>query len=217
MRVYFLRHGKAAAREEWQEDDAARPLTDTGREEARQAARGLDALDLGIARIFTSPFVRARETAELTAQALGLPVEEADELAAGCYLPGLAQVLARTLPEQPVMLVGHEPDFSTLIGLLIGGADSAAVVLKKGGCGCVELADGAAEVASGKPRKLLGKGELVWLLTPRQLALMAPQKIVTSLPGREAQPHANGASKPKPTRSPGITGRKGAGQPLDHA
>jgi phosphohistidine phosphatase len=182
MQLYFLRHGKAASRSTSTTDDAARPLTDEGREETRRAARGLAALDLGIERIVTSPFVRARETAALTAEKLGLPVEEADELAAGCDLDGLARVLGRLASAQQVMLVGHEPDFSTLIGLLIAGRQGVAVLLKKGACCRVDLPDRAAESAADDARKLLGKGELVWLMTTKQLALMAPGET----PAREA-------------------------------
>jgi phosphohistidine phosphatase len=173
MQLYFLRHGKAADRETWRDDDAVRPLTDQGREETRRAAQGLVALDLGIERILTSPYVRARETAALTAEALHLVIEECAELAAGCALDGLARLLGNRGTAQAVMLVGHEPDFSTMIGQLIAGPSGAMIALKKGACCRVDLPDRTAESSARSMRKLLGKGELVWLVTPRQLALMA--------------------------------------------
>lgn len=190
MRLYLLRHGKAEARATWEADDALRPLTDEGREATRRAARGLAALDLGIERVLTSPFARARETALLTAEALALAAEEVEEvadLAPGCDLDGFNRMLCRIGPAQNTLLVGHEPDFSTLVGLLIAGRQGAGIDFKKGACCCVELPERVAEVAAGHRPKVLGKGELVWLLTARQLGLMAP---VSATPRRAPAAHA---------------------------
>jgi phosphohistidine phosphatase len=177
MRLYFLRHGKAADRATWQQSDDLRPLTDEGRAETRRAALGLAAIDggqsLGIERICTSPLVRARETAALTAEVLHLPVEERAELAAGCDLDALAHVAAAASSAHGLLLVGHEPDFSTLIGQLIAGRAGAAIKLKKGACCRVDLGERALAAAGQEPRKLLGSGELVWLLTAAQLGAMA--------------------------------------------
>ena len=154
MRVYFLRHGKAEDRAAW------RGATPTGRSRPR-ARRSCGARRSGSAPwtsrstlIVTSPLARARRTAEIVADELGLGgrLVEDDRLAPGFDLRRLEQVLAAHGPAGAVMVVGHEPDFSETIAELIGGGD---VVMKKGGLARVDVTAPAA-----------GGGQLVWLLTP---------------------------------------------------
>jgi len=167
MQLYFLRHGKAGDRDEWTGPDFERPLTAEGREEMRAVARGLRALDVRPDAVLSSPLVRAWQTAEIVAEELGLPsVTDAPTLAPGCDLDLLAAALQRVRSAGAVMVVGHEPDFSTLIGLLIGGRKAPAEVeLKKGACCRVDV---SGSLDSGDA--LVGHGTLVWLLTSKQLA-----------------------------------------------
>jgi phosphohistidine phosphatase len=154
MRVYFLRHGKAEDQSAWPGDDADRPLTAEGEEALRREAKRLRTMDLALDVLVTSPFARARGTAEIVAAELGLGgrLVEDDRLAPGFDLRRLEQVLAAHGPAGAVMVVGHEPDFSETIAELIGGGD---VVMKKGGLARVDVTAPAA-----------GGGQLVWLLTP---------------------------------------------------
>ena len=154
MRVYFLRHGKAEDRAAWRGDDADRPLTAEGEEALRREAKALRAMDLALDVIVTSPLARARRTAEIVADELGLGgrLVEDDRLAPGFDVRRLEQVLAAHGPAGAVMVVGHEPDFSETVAELIGGGD---VVMKKGGLARVDVTAPAA-----------GGGQLVWLLTP---------------------------------------------------
>ena len=154
MRIYFLRHGKAEDRAEWRGDDASRPLTAAGEEEMRREAKSMRVMGLVPDVIVTSPLVRARRTAEIVAEELGLGARlvDDDRLAWGFDVRRLEQVVAAQAPAQAIMVVGHEPDFSATVAELIGGGD---VVFKKGGLARV---DAAAPVAGG--------GQLVWLLTP---------------------------------------------------
>ena len=156
MKVYFLRHGKAD-RSQWDGDDDARPLTPAGEEAMRREAKALRALGLAPDVIVTSPLARARRTAELTADGLGLSgrVVVDDRLAPGFDGPHLEQVLAAHGPAGEVLIVGHEPDFSATVAELIGGGD---IVMKTGGLARVDV---TAPVAGG--------GELVWLLAPPHL------------------------------------------------
>ncbi len=153
-KVYFLRHGKAESRSEWRGGDGERPLTPEGEEAMRREAQALRALDLGLDVIVTSPLVRARRTAEIVADGLGLRgrLEEDERLAHGFDAHRLAQVLAAHESAGTLMVVGHEPDFSATVAELIGGGD---IVMKKGGLARVDV---TAPVAGG--------GELVWLLAP---------------------------------------------------
>src|SRR4051812_50182341 len=71
--LWPLRHGEAVPHDD---DDDARPLTDRGREQSRAAGGALAALEVVVHDCYTSPKVRARETAELACEALGIqPVE----------------------------------------------------------------------------------------------------------------------------------------------
>jgi phosphohistidine phosphatase len=153
-KVYFLRHGKAESRSEWTGDDADRPLTPAGEEAMRREAEALRALDLALDIIVTSPLARARRTAEIAADGLGLRgrLVEDERLAHGFDVRRLEQLLAAHGGAEAVMVVGHEPDFSATVGELIGGGE---IVMKKGGLARVDV---TAPVAGG--------GELVWLLTP---------------------------------------------------
>ena len=132
MEVYFLRHGRALDREEWGEDDRLRPLTDEGIAGIKQEAKALRRLGVRVDRILTSPLVRARQTAEIVAQELGVceTLSEDGRLAPGLTGSTLGQILGENASLRALMFVGHEPDFSMAIGRLTGGTE---VALKKGG------------------------------------------------------------------------------------
>jgi len=165
MRLYFLRHGQAGDKDTWQGDDFQRPLTGGGRAEMEAAASGLRALNLKPNVILSSPLVRARQTAEIAAQAFGMAITEAAPLAPGCDLDGLADALRPYRQVDEVLIVGHEPDFSTLIGLLIASHGAMAMIeMKKGACCRVDLVG-----KGGGANALAGRGTLAWLLTPKQL------------------------------------------------
>jgi phosphohistidine phosphatase len=157
VKLYFLRHGRAMARADWSGDDDLRPLTPEGEAAMAREARTIAAMSLGLKVIVTSPLVRARRTAEIVAEAVGggLRLIEDDRLAGGFDVEALRAVAAEHGTPKALMLVGHEPDFSTVVGALIGGG---RVVCKKGGLARVDAADGDLEAA-----------ELVWLLPPSQL------------------------------------------------
>jgi phosphohistidine phosphatase len=165
MRLYFLRHGQAGDKDTWPGDDFQRTLTAEGRAEMEAAAKGLRALGLAPSAVLSSPLVRARQTAEIAARALGMAVTEASSLAPGCDLDGLAEALRPYRSADEALVVGHEPDFSTLIGLLIAKHGAMAMIeMKKGACCRVDLSgkgDGA--------NTLAGRGTLAWLLTAKQL------------------------------------------------
>jgi phosphohistidine phosphatase len=157
LKLYFLRHGRAMARADWSGDDDLRPLTPEGEAAMARAARTIAAMDLGFEVVVTSPLIRARRTAEIVAEAAGpgVGVVEDERLAGGLDVKALRAIVAGHGAPKSLMLVGHEPDFSTVIGALIGGG---RVVCKKGGLARVDAADGDLKAA-----------ELVWLLPPSQL------------------------------------------------
>ena len=123
--IWFLRHGEA----EDTSPDFDRKLTEKGKRQSRDAGAALAALGVDFDVCLSSPKVRARETAELACEALGLDVTLEERLTGGHFdAPDLTAGL------DSVLLVGHEPDFSDAIAELTGGR----VDMKKGGLAAVE-------------------------------------------------------------------------------
>lgn len=123
--IWFLRHGDA----EDGEPDEQRKLTGKGERQARDAGAALAALGGKPDICLASPRVRARDTAALACEPLGVEVMIEPRLAGGSFDP---LELAAGLGD--VLLIGHEPDFSEAIASLTG----ARVDLKKGGIAGVE-------------------------------------------------------------------------------
>ena len=145
------------------EEDSKRPLTPGGRIEMQKIAKSLKTVGLQTDRIYTSPLRRARETAEITARILKIPIlEEWDELKPDGNKQALYRKLAGLEQDSRPILVGHEPHLSSVIGEIIGTSD-ARIVLKKGGLAKVRI-------TSFTPRI---SGELRWLLTPKITAKMS--------------------------------------------
>lgn len=160
MTLYFLRH--AEAEDSGPSGDYDRRLTEHGRQRSREAAETLTALGVRLDLILTSPLVRAEQTARIVGAVLGVEVQPDRVLGGNFDLPGLAEMLEHNKAARDLMFVGHEPDFSYVVGQLIGGAK---VEMKKGAVACVEV--------QGLAR---GSGTLKWLLTGRQMALRLPSK-----------------------------------------
>jgi phosphohistidine phosphatase len=166
MNVYILRHGVAVERGSADyAQDADRPLTPKGERKLWRSAEAMEALGLSFDLILSSPYVRARQTAEIVADAFKArkKLEFSDALTPGGSPKELIQLLNSLNPApEDVLLVGHEPYLSGLLSLLISGDSSFAIVMKKGG-----LCKLAAE-----PLKHGRCASLEWLLTPKQMALM---------------------------------------------
>jgi phosphohistidine phosphatase len=166
VNLFILRHGPAEEPGgKSYTGDASRPLTPDGRRKTRRVAKALADLGLSFDVIISSPYRRARQTAEIVAEKLGLStkLEVSDSLKPGGDLKALIRSLAQSKSGlKSVLLVGHEPSLSGLISLLVGGDPGMAVVLKKAG-----LAKLQADTL--KPGRCAA---LKWLLTPRQLCLI---------------------------------------------
>jgi len=161
VELYFLRHGKAVELgEPGAIDDFSRALTDKGIKEMEAESDALAALGVKLDAIFTSPLERAKQTAEIVARRLGMKkrLTETELLGPGCNLERLRKLLATQADGKSIMLVGHEPDFSRLVGNLIG-RNGACVEMKKGGLAVIET-DAALRA---------GGGMLTWLVPPKLL------------------------------------------------
>ncbi len=146
--LIFLRHGLADW-PRWTGDDDDRPITEEGANETHQVAAFLAKLGVKPQKILTSPLPRAAQTAEIAAEHLPAPLIALDCLGKGFNLRKLSQLLEKEKAES-LMLVGHEPSFSNVIGELTGGT----VKLKKSG------------VARLRLDRSTMKGKLHWLLSP---------------------------------------------------
>lgn len=151
MRLLFLRHGVADERRPGLRDFERR-LTNEGRAEVRLVAKGLQRLNLALCTVLSSPYLRARETAEEVAEVLtpGEPPRLVPELGCGCTFGDLDRVLDEFEPSVRVILVGHEPDLSGMIQEITGGR----VRMKKASAALVDL----------------GGRELRWLMEAEHLA-----------------------------------------------
>ena len=156
MLLHLLRHAHAGDPESWSGPDAARPLSEKGREQAERLGRFLADNAFRTDAIVTSPKLRAAETAEIVARHLGLAVTQDERLAGAVDLDALEAVLARAgHPDRPV-LVGHDPDFSELLADL---CDAPNTPMRKGALARIEI---------GRPLQP-GDGTLRWLIPPDAL------------------------------------------------
>jgi phosphohistidine phosphatase len=149
MKLCFLRHGEADW-PNWNKPDDERPLTERGRKEMKQVAKFLERLKFTPDAILTSPLPRASQTAEIVAKRLGIELQTEPALAHGFNLDRLRRLITKTKSEC-VMVVGHEPEFSAVIGELTGGD----VKLSKAGVALLEVNRGCTS------------GTLLWLFPPK--------------------------------------------------
>ena len=137
MDLYILRHAIAEQRdhEKWS-DDSQRPLTPKGAKRMRRAAGGMLALGLSFDVIYTSPFVRAKQTADIVAEVFGAEkkLRETGTLATDGDPKELIKLINSANGKfESVLLVGHEPYLSDLISVLVVGDSSLPLAMKKGG------------------------------------------------------------------------------------
>ena len=150
MRLYFLRHAQAEVR--GRVDDFSRELTPRGKARTKTAAKVIQKLDLGLDAVYSSPRIRAMQTADIVAEKLEMPVIQNSSMGEFHWgLPDLEGLLSAHNLQDSILLVGHEPTFSDTIGSLTGGI----VVMKKGGLARID-------VYAQAPTR----GMLVWMIAP---------------------------------------------------
>jgi phosphohistidine phosphatase len=160
MEVYIVRHGIAEDAPKKGGGDAARALTEEGKQKMKEAAEGFARLGISVDRILSSPLIRAKQTAEILAKALGMKVDEMEELGPGHTPEEVCSRISKMSKLKSVMLVGHEPNCSMLASYLLDGSGSLEIQFKKG---AICRVDGAMSRQSGA---------LIWHLPPQSLRLM---------------------------------------------
>lgn len=167
MTLYLLRHAIAVERGgSAYEHDSARPLTPKGERRMRRSAEGMLALGLSYDLILSSPYLRARQTADVVAEVC--EVRDGVQISAALAPNGNPRQVIEELNHthgapQTILLVGHEPYLSRLISTLVTGSAALRLVMKKGGL-CQLSIDA---LRFGRC------ATMDWLLTPRQLRRMA--------------------------------------------
>ena len=158
IELYFVRHADAGDPLAWVGDDADRPLSKKGRRQAKRLGRLLDGLGVRVGAVFSSPKLRATETARIVARSVGAGWEPDDRLGTEFGDEALRALVAGLAPGvSSVMLVGHDPDFSRVVSWVVG----TSIEMRKGALARVSLPD--RNVGTGR-------GSLRWLLPPDAVA-----------------------------------------------
>jgi phosphohistidine phosphatase len=158
MEVYLLRHG-IAQNESPTGKDSDRPLTDEGRRKLRDVLKVAAKAGVEPDAIVSSPYVRARETAEIAREILG----HKDDLVLTDVLipdsdPEAVWQELRTAHSgaRSIILASHEPLMSRCTAFFLG-CPELLVDFKKGGIVRIDF-----DHFSLQPR-----GVLRWMLVPK--------------------------------------------------
>jgi len=155
--LWLLRHGEAVPHDSKPDDE--RELTPRGRRQSEAAGIALAALNVEFAACYTSPKVRARQTAELACERLNVEPEEADSLGGDFDHRAALELFHAHDADALVLAVGHEPTFSQVVHDFTG----ARLDFKKGG------------VAGLRATRTIG--ELLVLLRPREVEARAERGV----------------------------------------
>ncbi len=158
MKLYLVRHAIAEDLAN-HEDDSLRPLTEKGREKMKRIAVALNEIGVQPDLIISSPYVRASQTASVLAKELKykeellysdilVPMGEPNDM--------IGEIIEKYSVDE-LMLVGHEPNISSLASVLLVGSPGLSINFKKGGVCCLSVDD------LHYDRKAM----LEWLITPK--------------------------------------------------
>lgn len=163
MEVYLIRHGIAAERGTYTNDEQ-RPLVEKGRIKTKQVAEKLLTINLKFDRILTSPLTRAHQTAEIF-QKVGLTnqIEIFEPLAPDGdierWLEWYSQ-FSESNSDCKLALVGHQPDLGNWAEMLVWGSIKEQIIVKKAGIVGLNVP---------KINNPLSKSELFLLTSPKWL------------------------------------------------
>jgi phosphohistidine phosphatase len=153
VELYLLRHADAGDPAAWDGPDAARPLSSKGEKQSDRLGRLLAGIGFRPDAILSSPKVRASQTADIVAGHLSVPVTLDERLAGGVDATDVEAILRDAGDPRRAMLVGHDPDFSSLVASL---CDCENASMKKGALARIDVDRPAGP----------GRGDLRWLVPP---------------------------------------------------
>jgi phosphohistidine phosphatase len=167
MDLYIIRHAIAEQLDKKNDfTDEKRALTNEGRTRMKEGARGLRKLGIELDLILTSPLVRAVETADIVAAAFGLSVKDielTDNLKPGASIDNLFADIKKRGSVESLALVGHQPDLGEIIARVVQGNGDLSLTLKKGSACSINVVETVPTI----------RGNLMWLMMPKQLRLLA--------------------------------------------
>ncbi|MBL8051344.1 MAG: phosphohistidine phosphatase SixA [Anaerolineales bacterium] len=157
MNLYIIRHA-IAEEESPSGEESQRKLTDKGSKKMRQITKGLRALGADFDMILSSPYTRAKETAEILGEVFKIKkkISYTDNLIPMGNPDLLIAEINEKYTADSLALVGHEPYLTSLISLLVGQTSSVDITLKKGGVCLLSTED----------LRHTRRATLEWLLTP---------------------------------------------------
>lgn len=162
MDFFILRHGQAQELSATVKSDSKRMLTVAGKKEVEDIAKGIKNLGIQFDYVVTSPLKRSQQTAIIVSDKLKTKnsLLEWNELKPEGARDEFYKKISKLKDDSSVLIVGHEPYLSTLIGEIItNGKSYCSIDLKKGGLAKIRI-------ISKHPKF---HGELKWLMTPRQV------------------------------------------------
>lgn len=149
MKLYFVRHGKAS---QVAPSDAQRPLTEGGIESMKHIATVLKKAGIKPKKIFTSPRVRAHQTADIIGEVLGITPEINDACNFNFSANAAMKLCEDFDDEDELMFVGHNPSMSEVVEHITGAA--------------IEMSTGAVACVTNVYPPSVSRAILKWMLTP---------------------------------------------------
>lgn len=164
MNLYIIRHAIAVdSGTPGYEEDSQRPLTEKGRARMTNIARGLKALDIKPDLIITSPYLRAVETSQILLKHFKMKKKQlaVSENLTPMALPAqlLGEINENYSTFGNIAIVGHEPNLSGTISMLLTGNALLSIEMKKGGVCCLYADDLLQE----------HRATLEWMMMPKHL------------------------------------------------
>lgn len=131
----------------------------------KKGVEGMRHMEVAFNKVISSPYLRARDTANLVVEGYGFKekIRFSDALTPSADIQNFIELLEEQSKNDQLLLVGHMPSLGYFISYLIGGTDSVSIDVKKGGLCRVDVYD-----VQPKPH-----AELKWLLTSKQLRELA--------------------------------------------
>lgn len=169
MKIYLMRHAIAVPQgSPGYSKDADRPLTLDGREKLFAVAQGLKKLDLHWDLIVTSPWLRAKQTAQVVAEVFAMPnlVQESFVLTPRHSTKELIAMIQQLPPAKSLLLIGHEPAISMHLSDLLCGHGDGRFDFKKAAVAALEF--------EGVPA--LGEATLLWMMAPAQMQRLGKKR-----------------------------------------
>jgi phosphohistidine phosphatase len=171
MILYFLRHASAGERLINPKKDEKRALDKEGIDQCGYVGRALAALEVQVDVVVSSPLKRAAQTASLVGNELGfegkLQMDNGLRPAAG--IADFRKLLEKYARQEAIMVVGHNPNLSHFLGMMISDSGcEASLELKKGAVAKVEMRRSS--------------GTLQWCLTPKLVRALYDTAVESSRP-----------------------------------